>query len=36
LWGAIHGWTAPYPAPRQGVFSPLALDIDDEDRERRR
>ena len=36
LWGAIRGWTTPYPAPRQGVFSPLALDIDDEDRDDRR
>ncbi len=32
LWGAIKGWSVPYPAPRQGIFSPLSLDIDDDDR----
>jgi hypothetical protein len=36
LWGSIHGWTTPYPAPRRAVFSPLSLDIDDDDRERAR
>jgi hypothetical protein len=35
LWGTIRGWNTAYPAPRQGVFSPLALDVEDEDRERR-
>jgi YVTN family beta-propeller protein len=33
LWGAIKGWTIPYPGMRQSVFSPLALDVDDEERE---
>jgi YVTN family beta-propeller protein len=33
LWGSIKGWTIPYPGMRQSVFSPLALDIDDEERE---
>jgi YVTN family beta-propeller protein len=36
LWGAIRGWNTPYPAPRQGVFSPLAIDVEDEERERER
>ena len=36
LWGAIRGWDVPYPGARQSVFSPLAMDVDDEDRERKR
>lgn len=36
LWGAIKGWNTPYPGARQSVFSPLALDVDDDDRERKR
>ncbi|MCS7024926.1 MAG: bifunctional YncE family protein/alkaline phosphatase family protein [Bryobacteraceae bacterium] len=33
LWGLIKGWQTPYPPVRQAVFSPLALDVDDDDRE---
>ncbi len=33
LWGAIKGWQAPYPGTRQAVFSPLSLDLDDDERE---
>src|SRR5262249_29894726 len=33
LWGAIKGWATPYPGARQSVFSPLAVDVDDEERE---
>ncbi len=33
LWGDIKGWKTPYPAPKQAVFAPLSLDLDDEDRE---
>ena len=33
LWGQIKGWNTPYPAPRSSVFSPLSLDVDDEERE---
>ena len=33
LWGQIKGWNIPYPAPRRTAFSPLSIDIDDEDRE---
>lgn len=36
LWGAIKGWNTPYPGARRSVFSPLAVDVDDEDRERGR
>ncbi len=36
LWGAIKGWSTPYPGARQSVFSPLAIDVEDEDRERKR
>jgi YVTN family beta-propeller protein len=32
LWGAVRGWDLSYPAPRRAVFSPLSLDIDDDDR----
>ena len=34
IWGLYRGWNTPYPAPRQSVFSPLAVDVDDEERER--
>jgi hypothetical protein len=36
LWGAIKGWDTPYPGARQSVFSPLAIDLDDEERERKK
>jgi hypothetical protein len=36
LWGMTKGWNVPYPAPRNAVFSPLAIDIDDDDREERK
>jgi hypothetical protein len=36
VWGTIKGWARPYPGARQSVFSPLAADVDDEDRERKR
>lgn len=32
LWGAIKGWSTPYPQVKQAVFSPLAIDVDDDDR----
>jgi YVTN family beta-propeller protein len=34
LWHDARGWLTPYPGARQGVFAPLSLDIDDDDRER--
>jgi YVTN family beta-propeller protein len=35
LWHDVRGWNTPYPGARQGVFAPLSVDIDDEDRDRR-
>jgi hypothetical protein len=32
LWHSIRGWRTPYPGVKQAVFSPLTLDIDDDDR----
>jgi YVTN family beta-propeller protein len=32
LWGQIRGWNTPYPGARTGVFAPLSLDIDDDER----
>jgi YVTN family beta-propeller protein len=36
LWGSIKGWNTAYPGARQSVFSPLAVDVDDDERERKR
>jgi hypothetical protein len=36
LWGNIRGWDKPYPAPRNAVFAPLSLDLEDEEREEQR
>jgi YVTN family beta-propeller protein len=36
LWGDIKGWNVPYPGVRQAVFSPLSLDLDDDEREERK
>jgi hypothetical protein len=36
LWGAVKDWNVPYPGARQSVFSPLAIDVEDEDRQRSR
>lgn len=33
LWGAIRGWDKPYPQIQTRAFSPLAIDIDDDERE---
>jgi hypothetical protein len=31
VWGAVRGWSTPYPAPRQSVFSPyIPLAADDD------
>jgi len=32
----VRGWNVSYPAVRQGVFTPLAVDLDDEEREEAR
>ena len=36
LWGEAKGWKRPYPAVKQSLFFPLAVDIDDDEREVRR
>ena len=36
LWGESKGWNVPYPFVKQSLFFPLAVDIDDDDREERR
>jgi hypothetical protein len=33
LWGQVRGWSAPYPKVKQGVFTPLSVEIEDEERE---
>ncbi len=33
LWHSIRGWNAPYPTPKHAVFSPVSLDVDDDERE---
>jgi DNA-binding beta-propeller fold protein YncE len=35
LWGAAKGWHVPYPEVRRSLFFPLAVDIEDDDREER-
>ena len=32
LWGMTRGWGSPYPAPPHRAFSPLTLDVEDDDR----
>jgi phospholipase C len=32
-WGMVRGWDKPYPGVRQAVFAPLAVDLDDDERE---
>ncbi|MDX2267470.1 MAG: alkaline phosphatase family protein [Bryobacter sp.] len=36
LWGMLRGWDTHYPAPKNAVFSPLAIDIEDEEREEKK
>jgi YVTN family beta-propeller protein len=31
VWGMVRGWKTPYPAPKQALFSPLAVAADDDD-----
>ena len=33
LWGDAKGWTTPYPAVKQSLFFPLAVDVTDDERE---
>jgi YVTN family beta-propeller protein len=33
LWGQIKGWHVPYPGVRTAIFAPLAVDLDDDERD---
>lgn len=33
LWGDVKGWRVPYPTVKRSLFFPLAVDIDDDERE---
>lgn len=33
LWHDVRGWNVPYPGVKRGAFAPLAMDIDDDDRQ---
>jgi DNA-binding beta-propeller fold protein YncE len=35
VWGLVKGWDRPYPVPRTAVFSPFALNLEDDEREER-
>jgi hypothetical protein len=35
VWGLVKGWDRPYPAVRKAVFSPLSVDVEDDEREER-
>ncbi|MBA3440868.1 MAG: bifunctional YncE family protein/alkaline phosphatase family protein [Pyrinomonadaceae bacterium] len=32
LWHQVKGWKTPYPGAKQGVFAPLAVDLEDDER----
>jgi len=36
LWQSVRGWSTPYPGAHHAVFAPLTLDVDDDEREKRR
>ena len=36
VWGLVRGWREPYPPVRTAVFSPYAIDLDDDERERKK
>lgn len=35
LWGDARGWATPYPGARRSLFFPMAVDVEDGERERR-
>jgi hypothetical protein len=35
VWGLVKGWDRPYPTARKAVFSPFALNLDDDERQER-
>jgi len=36
LWHTVRGWQTPYPGATHGVFVPFTLDVDDDEREKKR
>ena len=36
LWHTVRGWETPYPGATHAVFAPFTLDVDDDDREKKR
>jgi YVTN family beta-propeller protein len=36
LWHTVRGWQTPYPGAMHAVFAPLTLDLDDDEREKKR
>jgi hypothetical protein len=36
LWHAVRGWETPYPGATHAVFAPFTLDVDDDQREKKR
>jgi hypothetical protein len=35
VWGMVKGWQTPYPPVRKSVFAPFAVDLDDDEREKK-
>ena len=33
VWHNARGWNTPYPGSRQGVFAPLSMDLDDDEKD---
>jgi len=33
VWHNARGWKTPYPGSRQGVFAPLSMDLDDDEKD---
>ncbi|MGO9893228.1 MAG: alkaline phosphatase family protein [Bryobacteraceae bacterium] len=36
LWHTVRGWETPYPEATHAVFAPFTLDVDDDEREKKR
>jgi len=36
LWHTVRGWETPYPGATHAVFEPFTLDVDDDEREKKR
>jgi hypothetical protein len=33
VWGMVRGWHSRYPAVKKALFTPFAIDLDDDERE---